>query len=172
MTVRRLAWAFLLLLPVACSNARVNPGLAPADQAEDDELAAREPQDAEDFLERGDGYAERGEYQKALADYKEALRLAPDNADACNSLAWLLATCPDDGVRDGRRAVELATKACRSSDWKDADYLGTLAAAHAECGDFKEAVKWQKEALKLGLDDEEARRQLKLYQQGKPYREK
>jgi tetratricopeptide (TPR) repeat protein len=45
------------------------------------------------------------------------------------------------------------------------------AAAHAEAGDFHQAVKWQKRALELGPDDKEARTWLKLYEEGKPYRE-
>jgi tetratricopeptide (TPR) repeat protein len=176
MTAIRLAWTFVLLLPIGCSGAHVNPGLPPAEKGEDDNGPdALDPRDADDYVRRGDAYAERGEYQKAVADYKEAVRLAPDNDEACGSLAWLLATCPEDRVRDGKRAVELATKACELSGWEDADFLRTLAAAQAECRNFEEAVRWQKEALKIGFEDEDevetARRQLKLYQERKPYRE-
>jgi hypothetical protein len=56
----------------------------------------------------------------------------------------------------------------------DPDNLGTLAAAKAEAGNFKEAVKWQKKAIELGYDDKEetekARQRLKLYEEGKPYK--
>jgi tetratricopeptide (TPR) repeat protein len=177
MTAIRLTWALVLLLPMGCGGVNVNPALPPAEMGEDDNgLDGREPRDADDYIQRGDAFAERGEYEKAAADYREAVRLAPDNAEACNSLAWLLATCPEDPVRDGKRAVELATRACELSGWNDADFLGTLAAAHAECGNFGEAVRWQKKALKIGFDGEDevetARRQLKLYQEGKPYRER
>jgi tetratricopeptide (TPR) repeat protein len=162
MTGFRLAFAIFLLLPLGCSSGPIKP--APAD-----------PTDAAGFVERGDGYAEAGEYEKAAADYREAIRLDPQDGDGYNSLAWLLATCPKDGIRDGKQAVELAKKACELADWKDADYLATLAAAQAECGNFEEAVRWQKKALKLGFEDDEdteaARAKLKLYQQGKPYRD-
>jgi cytochrome c-type biogenesis protein CcmH/NrfG len=172
MTVLRVACVFLLLLPVACSGTPAHP---PAAAEGDDGPDESEPTDAEGFVNRADDYVEAGEYDRAIADYKEAMRLAPEEPEAYNSLAWLLATCAEDRVRDGNKAVELATKACELSKGKDADALGTLAAAHAECGHFDEAVRWQKKALEVGSDKDEdreaARQQLKLYKAGKPYRE-
>jgi tetratricopeptide (TPR) repeat protein len=132
------------------------------------------PNYANAFFNRGDVHRKQKNYEKAVADYSEAVRLEPKSASSLNALAWLLATCPKDGVRDGKRAVELATKACELSAWKGASYLETLASAHAECGDFKEAIKWETKALELGFDDkdavERARQRLRLFEEGKPYR--
>jgi hypothetical protein len=97
-------------------------------------------------------------------------------AKVCNSFARQLSTCPESRVRDGKRAVYYATEACQATRWKHADYLDTLAAAYAEMGDYKEAVKWQQQALALGWGDEaetaRAERRLELYRGGKPYRER
>jgi tetratricopeptide (TPR) repeat protein len=133
-----------------------------------------DPQDDSAYHNRGFAYAEKREYAKAIADYKEAVRLAPDDPTGHTSLAWLLATCPDAGLRDGKRAVKLATRACELSDWEDANDLENLAAAHAECGRFDEAVRWQAKAVALGtglLNAGEARDRLDLYKKGKPFRE-
>jgi predicted Zn-dependent protease len=67
--------------------------------------------------------------------------------------------------------------ACKLSEWKEANWVDTLAAAYAEAGDFDSAVKWQKEAINLLTEKEAAKWQaefeerLKLYQSGKPYHE-
>ena len=110
-----------------------------------------------------------------LADFREAVRIDPDCGDAHNDLAWLCATCPDGKLRDGKAAVEHAETACELTDWKDPWYFGTLAAAYAELGNFDEAVKWEKKAIEspdYPRDAlEEARAQLKLYEQRKPFRE-
>ena len=53
-----------------------------------------------------------------------------------NNLAWLLATSPEEGIRDGKRAIELAEKACEETEWQDAHIISTLAAGYAETGNF------------------------------------
>jgi tetratricopeptide (TPR) repeat protein len=119
--------------------------------------------------------AARGEYARAVEDLEVALRLDPENAVAHNNLAWLLATCPRDEVRCGARAVKEARAACELTGWKEAYCLGVLAAAYAEVGDFGVAVSWHKKALGLPKYVEEFGERvldrLKLYEEGKPYRE-
>ena len=60
---------------------------------------------------------------------------------AQNDLAWLLATCPDNSVRNGQKAVELAQQAVQLSNGRSPEILDTLAAAYAEAGRFHEAVE-------------------------------
>ena len=59
------------------------------------------------------------------------------------------------------------------TDWESEAILDTLAAAYAELGDFDNAVKWARKAVELATEEhrqgEEMR--LKLYKEGKPYRE-
>ncbi len=62
----------------------------------------------------------------------------------------------------------------RLTGWKNASYLATLAAAHAEAGDFDSAVKWQAKANALYPEAEDRTKgetRLKLYREKTPYRE-
>jgi tetratricopeptide (TPR) repeat protein len=117
---------------------------------------------------------QKGDVDGALAAYREALRLDPNSAAAHNHLAWLLAVGPD-GVRDGERAVEHATRACELTGWKNPNCLDTLAAAYAAAGDFGRAVEYQKKALSFSDFEKEdgkgGRDRLRLYMQRKPYRQ-
>jgi tetratricopeptide (TPR) repeat protein len=90
----------------------------------------------------------------------------------CNSLAWLLATCPDAKCRDGKRAVTLATEACEHTFWKATPSLDTLAAAYAEAGDFDAAIKFENQALQQtdSISRHSAyQRRLLLYEQHQAY---
>ena len=134
-------------------------------------------QSASAYLNRGHVWQKRGLYSPAVADFATSLRLDPrqERGGAQDALAWLLATCPDATVRDGKRAVELASMACEMTAWTDPWCLESLAAACAEAGEFAEAVKWQKKRLEHPQPDreglEKAQERLKLYEQGKPYRD-
>lgn len=96
---------------------------------------------------RADAYLNIGEHAKAIADFKKALEAAPDESGMLNNYAWVLATSPDDEVRDGKLAVELALKACEATDYKESHILSTLAAAYAEAGDYDKATEWSKKAI-------------------------
>ncbi len=82
---------------------------------------------------------------------------------------------PEERLRDGKKAIELATRACELSEWKEAYKLGTLAAAYAEVGEFDKAIEWQEKANRLFTDAEDKKKgeeRLKLYKDKKPYRDK
>jgi len=141
--------------------------------ADYNEAIRLDPNLAVAYTNRGVAWGHKQEYDKALADYNEAIRLDPQDTSAHNGRAWVWATSPEEKYRDGKRAVESATRGCELSGWKEANHLGTLAAAYAEVGDFAKAVEWQTKAIELlkdekGKDDYRAR--LKLYQEKKPYR--
>ncbi len=126
------------------------------------------------LIQRGLIYGRLKDYDKELADFRAAHKLAPENPSVHNSIAWLLATCPSDKHRDGKEAVKLALKGCELSNWEDWKVVDTLAAAYAEAGDMENAVKTQQEAIDLGGEEAKKPRvsnRLELFRSGKPYRE-
>ena len=114
---------------------------------------------------------------KTLAERRELLQSRPDDVALLNATAWLLATNPNESIRRGSEAVELAQRAVRLSGGRQPAILGTLAAAYAEKGQFTNAVQTAQEALALASADNNVsladalRAQLELYRAGSPYRE-
>jgi Flp pilus assembly protein TadD len=111
----------------------------------------------------------------ARTHFESALKMEPHNSKYLNNLAWLEAACPLADLRDGHRAIKLATEACELTQWKDPLMIDTLAAAYAETGQFDKAVQTQQKATDLAelarpRDREGLRQRLKVYQEGKPYR--
>ena len=52
-------------------------------------------------------------------------------------------------LRNGDRAVELATKACKLTNYQNPSWLAALGSGYAEKGDFDAATKWYDRALEL-----------------------
>ena len=114
---------------------------------------------------------------EAMAAQREALRLDPDSLEALNNLAWILATHPEGQFRNGAEAVQLAQRACDRAAWKQTTFVGTLAAAYAEAGQFDQAVATAGKACALAEQNgerallEKNRQLLELYRAGQPYHE-
>ena len=145
------------------------------DQAISDYQAALrlDPKNAAAHRGCGDAWNAKGDFAKALTAYNRAVELSPKLPTAWTSRAWLAATCPDAKYRNGKQAVDDATKACEFTGWRDSDSLDTLAAASAEAGDFANAVKWETKAIERIAPAAKAKlgARLDLYQHHKPYRD-
>ncbi len=124
---------------------------------------------------RGDALLNMGKHAEAIADYEKALEQKADEPGLLNNFAWVLATSPRDELRDGKRAVELATKACELTEYQQAHILSTLAAAHAETGDFDAALEWIDKALEISPDEgdehDHLQKERRHYTEKKPFRE-
>ncbi|HLA83429.1 MAG TPA: tetratricopeptide repeat protein [Thermoguttaceae bacterium] len=121
-----------------------------------------------------------GKHAEAVADFNRAMKLDPNDSNSLNNLAWVLATSPNDSLRDGPRAVTIATRACKLTDYHEAHILSTLAAAYAESGDFDAAVKWSTKAAEAAKNDKETdasvreslKKELQSYRRRQPWRER
>jgi len=130
---------------------------------------------------RGDTRLGLGDHENAIKDFESALEFAPeaesDRSGILNNLSWVLSTTPNDALRDGKRALEYAIEACKLTDYKAPHILSTLAAAHAEVGEFDQAVEWSQKGVELARETnaaqlEQLESELKSYQEKKPWREK
>jgi Flp pilus assembly protein TadD len=117
-----------------------------------------------------------GHMEEAVAALRETLRLRPDWPEVVNDLAWLLATAPQDGLRDPEESLRLATRGLEVARRREPLFLGTAAAAHADAGRFPQAVEAQRERVRLARElgndklTAELEGRLKSYEAGKPYR--
>ena len=136
------------------------------------------PRYAEAHYRLGTALWGTGRQKEAAVHLAEALRLEPNNAEILNGVAWLLATHPQAGARNGVEAVHLAKRACQLSGGRRPASLGTLDAAYAEAGRFEEAIRTGERARDLALAAGErelakaTEYRLSLYRNGQPFRQK
>jgi tetratricopeptide (TPR) repeat protein len=145
----------------------------------------QEPENFMALRTRADALLGIGKHPEAVADYERAVKLKSRLSSdlektswtgVLNNFAWVLATSPEDSVRDGKRAIDLATQACDETNYSKSHILSTLAASYAETGNWEKAIEWSKKAAELGHEDEDTEGQLKKelasYEAKKPWREK
>ena len=136
-----------------------------------------QPEHADAHTTLAIGFEQKGRMVDAIAQYQRALELSPQSVPAENNLAWILATCPTDSLRNGTKALGLARQADQLSGGTNPTVLRTLAAAHAETGDFGKAVEVTRVASRLAIAQGEGElakdleQELPFYTAGLPYRE-
>ncbi|MDB5348027.1 MAG: yrrB 8 [Schlesneria sp.] len=123
---------------------------------------------------RGHAFRATGDFENAIKDFNETIKIDPKNGLAYQSVAWLKATCFDPHYRDGKQAIDLATKGLALTDDKNrSSGLDTLAAAYAEAGEFEAAIKEAQKVVDLAPADKKAeyQKRLELYRLNQPYHE-
>jgi Tfp pilus assembly protein PilF len=92
-----------------------------------------------------------GRIEEAIQHYHDALDADSNNPVVLNNLAWILASASKPELHNGNEAVRLATRAVELTDYRQPLYIGTLAAAYAEAGQFSKAVEAGNVARNLAL---------------------
>ncbi len=111
----------------------------------------------------------------AVAWIERGLTVDPVNVELLSKLSWILATSPDDSLRDAPRALEVAQKVVRIAPPGHFAALESLAAAHAAVGNFDRAVRILDELLHRGTDEippgaaDRLGKALTEYRAGRPY---
>ncbi|PHS02223.1 MAG: hypothetical protein COA78_21655, partial [Blastopirellula sp.] len=137
-----------------------------------DEILDLKPQLSVALLLRGTTYDSMGQYPEALADFKRAAELEPEGWIGHFNLAFLLASCKDDDIRNGTLALEHAQKAFDLLPTKYGTSYTILAVAYAELGDFEKAIDLQKQARTLGSEEDYVKlsKKILLFEKGEPFR--
>jgi protein O-mannosyl-transferase len=136
-----------------------------------------EPENVEARNILGTALIQQGRVREATKQWQDALAIEPENGNAASNLAWVFATCPDNSVRDGARAVELAEKAMGLSAGKIPMIFRILAAAYAENGRFSQAIETAQRGADLATSQgnpglaAELQSNIALYQAGTPLRD-
>jgi protein O-mannosyl-transferase len=155
---------------ILCSEQRFEEGLPHLERA-----IALDPDLSTAHANLGEAYGALGRRAQAAKQFALAVEEDPDNLFLLNRLGWLLATSPEDDVRDAARAIEVGERAVRLTSRQDPLSLDTLAAAYAEAGRFDEAAATAREALELetrrGRADRALADRLSLYASGRKFRE-
>jgi tetratricopeptide (TPR) repeat protein len=121
---------------------------------------------------------QQGRVVEAVEEWQKVLAIQPDNGNAMSNLAWVFATSPDQSLRDGPKAVELAQRALRISGGRIPILFRTLAAAYAESGRFSEAIQTAQQGIELANSQGNSRLatelqgNMALYQEQRPLRDR
>ena len=118
-----------------------------------------------------------GRVKEAIEQWQKTLIAEPENGNAKSNLEWVFATYPEESVRNGTQAVQLAEQALKLSGGKNPIIFRTLAAAYAESGRFPEAVDTAQRGLELATSQgntdlaTEFQSFILLYRAGTPLRD-
>jgi tetratricopeptide (TPR) repeat protein len=87
-------------------------------------------------------YFKSGQPRQAMNTYTQWSQDKPTSPLPRLSLAWAWATHLDSEIRDGKKALILSSQLCEKTNYQNVRLLDILAAAHAELGEFDEAVRF------------------------------
>jgi tetratricopeptide (TPR) repeat protein len=128
-------------------------------------------------LLRAEGNSHLRNYSEGLKELNHVIAIRPRLkylVMAYWTWARFYATCPDNTIRSGQKAMDDALMACKMTFWNDQMALDSLACAYAELGDFDSAIRYVQKAITLepaiSPFGRRFQRQLALFQQHKPVR--
>jgi len=126
-------------------------------------------------LSLGRALVDAGRPDLALEVLRDGARRNPEAFDLCDYLARLLATHPDEEIRNGEEALALAQKVYEARRQPHLDSMTTLAYALAEVGKFDLAVAMGRQVVQIaesrGLQSKAMTMQSRvdLFQRGEAY---
>lgn len=136
-----------------------------------------DPNNAKSYRLKASFLRLKDDFDACMSNLQKAVTLKQIDYPAFSLLSWFYATSPSQKFRNGRLALEYAELVSKK-DPNHPLYLRNLAAAHAENGNFQNAIQIQTKALNNLLSKktteeviEKYRALLNSYQNHAPWRE-
>ena len=108
------------------------------------------------YVGLGDLFRNQGKWEQAIAAYEDAIRAEPNYAYPCSELVKILTNCPEVGLRDYRRGLDVSMNAAKlapNSTWE----LQNLGWAEYRMGHWQAAIDALEKSCQLqnngGLGD-------------------
>ena len=120
-------------------------------------------------------FTQTGRLRESVDYYRHTIQIKSDYCPALNDLAWILAATTDPQIQNPQKAVELAQKACRLTDFRNPSFLDTLAVAYAADGQYDKAIETAQKGIELANIQKQLelalrmKNRLDLYLDSKPY---
>lgn len=139
-----------------------------------DHVLAADPTRAEPAFGAAMALVRLGQFQSAVERLEESVQIHPDDTGFTHALARILAAAPDDGVRDGERAMSLVETLL--AEQQNIELGETAAMALAELGLFRQAAAVQRDIMTAAEQSDRAdatariQKNLALYEQERPSR--
>ena len=158
--------SFVLFIVLGLACATTEPGSSPGKQFGEFVKSAILPQSqssgtqrsAEEYYKRGDENLRNGNYEQAIEDFTEAIRLNPNSPSSYNNRAWVYAyhlkTNFDQAISDATQAIRLSPN--------EPNHFGTRGWAYLGKGDYDSATDDFFKALELGSNAPEVREGLRI----------
>lgn len=122
--------------------------------------------------QRGLTHLDLNKIDEAIVEFDHAIRLCPKFSEAFRAKAWVMATHPVDKYRNASQALEDATRALELSNEVTDCFYETLAVAHAEAGDFVQAIRTlNKASTQTGKKSKTQLTMIEMFQDRKPFRQ-
>lgn len=115
--------------------------------ADFERVLAEQPDLASAYTSLARAQADLGDFAASATTLRTGAARIPMDPYTRGQLAWLLATCPDEAVRDGAEAVRIGRWLCEGTRYLDPNALQILAGALAEAGEFAEAAETAEKAI-------------------------
>ena len=180
------AFTQAMSIPKLAAKARYHLGVVLAKEGNSEESVklyeqaiAIDPTYVSPIIEVSHFYLRQDRAGDAVRILRIGVTNVPDNVRILELLARVLATSREDALRDGATALTLAERASKLTSRREPVVEATVAAAHAEMGNFERAAVAARQALEVAeaagpgqnKAAETIRLQLEGYLKNQPYRD-